>query len=82
MDTAASGIGHDGAEVHIGVEAKEGEGESVLASGFAVAWSGVATSGGEDWLDIEFEFEGLLRFDDDVWICSPSRVGKKGCQQS
>lgn len=54
-DTASASLLHDGLVVHIGIEAEEGEGESVLASRFSVARTGVATASGEEGLHIEFE---------------------------
>jgi hypothetical protein len=60
-DAATSGIGDDRAVVHLGVEAQQGEGKSVLASGLTVAGTGVTSSGCKDRLDIDFEFRFQCR---------------------
>lgn len=60
LDASSAGIGDDGAEVHVGVETQQGECKSVLTAGLAVAGAGVATTSGENGLDIEFEFSGTV----------------------
>lgn len=55
VDAAPGHFGGEAEVIALGIEAVEGEVESVLAAGGAVAGAGVATGGGEDGHDIELE---------------------------
>ncbi len=58
VDAASGHFGGETEVVSLGIEAVEGEVESVLAASGAVAGAGVATGGGEDGHDIELEGNG------------------------
>jgi hypothetical protein len=54
-DSPTSGVFDQRVKVHVRVESEQGQRESVLASRFAMAGAGIATSSSEDWLNVQFE---------------------------